>query len=194
MSSRVVFVGELNPYGARPEYALADFPSGASGDRLRRRVLAVSSATYDQFLRYNLCTGIWSTPRARVRAGELLAAHPGAICMVALGRKVAEAFGCGSVKPFEAARRDGEPPILCLPHPSGLNRTWVDPEAAPRARTALSEIAPDVPWGENINGPALTAAGMRAAARNCLRHRCGNCGGLEVDGVCPECGPDPSKL
>ena len=59
LRSRVLLVGEVNPYGADPRMALYHLPRGASGDRLRE-ILGLDDATYIRRLsRVNLCTGRW---------------------------------------------------------------------------------------------------------------------------------------
>lgn len=52
--NRLIIVGELNPYGSGPSWALHHLPRGASGDRLRqhrgeRRHEAAPFAFYGPF-------------------------------------------------------------------------------------------------------------------------------------------------
>lgn len=146
--STVVLVGELNPYGIDPKYALFDLPQRASGHRLRTLVLGVERRTYMSFKRHNLCTGSYSKREAEQEAGRLYlevydSRKVSDAVFVLLGRKVATAFGCGSMNPFT---REGR--WVLLPHPSGLCREWNVPGAYARAQDVLREAAPDVPWGE----------------------------------------------
>jgi len=46
--------------------------------------------------------------------------------------------------------------FVSLPHPSGRNLAWNDPSASVRARSALRDLDPEVPWGELI-GDAVVA-------------------------------------
>jgi hypothetical protein len=146
----VILVGECNPYGGSPDYALFDEPSDSSGGRLRRRVLGLSRETYFGPLveRLNLCQGReWNAAEARLAAAAVLrgAAEGGAV-VVALGRRVASALGFRA-KFFESQELAGAT-VLSLPHPSGLSRLWNEPGARARARGALAALVPGVPWGE----------------------------------------------
>ena len=162
-----VFVGELNPYGANPHFALYCLPATSAGGRLQRLVCGLHRTTYLACLRHNLCDGRWSAPAARDRANALLAELaadgtpsplPG---FVLLGRKVASAFGLGDIPPFTGAFRGvpgrtepGAVACIVLPHPSGLCRVWNEPDAFDRARTLLRSTWPTVPWGELSGGEA----------------------------------------
>lgn len=158
---RIVLVGELNPYGADPQFALYPTPRHAAGDRLRRLVMGVRTPTYMGFTRYNLCVGKWSTRDARWQARAILAMHQGDL-LVLLGRKVTGAFFRGALPelnwpaefsrswlchPSRIATREFDN-IVVLPHPSGLCRSWNEPGAFERARAVLREVAPWVQWGE----------------------------------------------
>jgi hypothetical protein len=145
----VVLVGELNPRGRDPRYALFDLPVNAAGWRLRTKVLQVHRRTYFTFKRHNLCVGKWSRRDAEREAARLYLeeydSRKGVFLFVLLGRKVADAFGCGGLNPFTHDDR-----FLLLPHPSGRCREWNDPAAGERARSLLREVVPDVVWGEAI--------------------------------------------
>lgn len=140
MTPALVLVGELNPYGVDPRHALYDHPPGASGDRLRTVVLGVPRAVYFSFARHNLCAGVWSAADAKTEAARLRTRYP-STPIVMLGRKVAKAFGYDG----PAYTRDGL--LVAIPHPSGLCREWNDPEAVPRVRALLAEVAPGVRFG-----------------------------------------------
>ena len=143
-----VFIGELNPYGMNPEYALWPDPRNAAGDRLRRLILGVRRSTYHEYAKYNLCTGKWSMPAARAMAQHLRMKH-GDDVLVLLGRKVVAAFGLEGLEAFSAPR--GRRRVI-LPHPSGRNRTWNEPGAFLRARATLLSVCPDLPLGEIFPG------------------------------------------
>ena len=87
---------------------------------------------YFRFARHNLCVGVWSAADASVAADRLRARYP-STPIVMLGRKVARGFGYAG----PAFSRDGL--LVAIPHPSGLCRTWNDPEAVPRVRALLAE-------------------------------------------------------
>lgn len=142
-----IFIGEANPYGDDPYYALHDYPLTSAGGRLRFKILGVYSRTYLACERFNLCPRTWSREQARVRAADLLNTRPGEV-LVLLGRKVAEAFGVADVPPFATKQIIGGPRLVVLPHPSGLNRLWHEPGAVQRARTAILAACPDFPVGE----------------------------------------------
>ena len=153
--STVVLVGESNPYGSDPKFALFDKPEKASGFRLRTRVLGVDRQTYFGFRRHNLVRGPWSMRAARVEARVLdQYVYPGEdVRFVLLGRKVATAFGYADAEPFSVSGL-----FVLLPHPSGLCREWNVPGAYERARDVLRLAVPDVSWGM-LDVPD---AGMRA--------------------------------
>ena len=141
---RPLLVGEANPYGGDPEYALYPYPEGASGDRLCRKVMGLSPREYlAMFDRVNLCPTRWSMKTARLRALEILASDRGAPrAYVLLGSKVRAAFGVGH-DPFTHFRSLRELPgpqvFVVLPHPSGLSRAWNAPGAYDRAREVLEQ-------------------------------------------------------
>ncbi len=152
-----VLVGELNPYGSRPEFALYDSPEGSAGERMRRMVCGLRPHTYRALSRHNLCVGEWSGPVARASARHLSCSYEGRV-LVLLGRKVASAFGLAREPAFSIHR----PPVftlvggpttvhVLLPHPSGLCREWHEPGAFARARGLLREACPWVPWGEALD-------------------------------------------
>lgn len=130
-----LLVGEMNPYGAEPDFALYPSPPGCSGYRLCRLVLRMDPDAYlEAFDRANLCAGKWSTPKAAARAREIFEARnssseEGAVVM--LGAKVAAAF-LFQFRPFTVVGR-----YVCLPHPSGLSRAWNAPGAFDLARATL---------------------------------------------------------
>ena len=160
----VILVGEDNPYGDDPRFALYPHPDGSAGARFCRLVCGLPRADYIGLRRTNLCVGKWSAPAARKAADQLrLDVLPGHV-LVLLGRKVAGAFGLAGSLAFSTAReadRDVYGPLdvqrlgaagqvvryVLLPHPSGRNTTWNEPGAFERARSLLRSAVPGVPWG-----------------------------------------------
>ena len=197
---RIVLVGESNPYGEDPRYALYDEPKNFAGGRLRRLIFGLRRTHYFGHTdRYNLCTGPWSVLRARERANEILRAHASEVrddTIVLLGRKVVGAFFGGPEslaesdwpRPFTydhlryaplggcATKREREN-LVILPHPSGRNREWNTPGAFERARGLLKLGEPDIPWG-SIDIPVV------------VQVFCTNCGKPTTDNICSDCGFD----
>lgn len=134
-----LLVGELNPYGSDPQFALYPAPDGCSGHRLCRLVLGMTRRAYlDSFERVNLCEGRWSMYEASKRMQEYRT-HGAAIIL--LGAKVSAAFEITPYQPFTL--HDGGK-TLVLPHPSGLCRLWNEPRAFERARGLVARVAPEV--------------------------------------------------
>lgn len=136
--SRPVLVGEANPYGGDPYYALYPSPDGCSGHRLCCLVLGMTRVAYLRtFDRVNLCPRDWSMKLARAFACN----NVGKRCVL-LGAKVCKAH-CVPYVPFTQQLFVGEP-VLVLPHPSGLCRLWNEPGAFGRAREAVGEFLPEI--------------------------------------------------
>jgi hypothetical protein len=155
---RPLLVGEANPYGSAPEFALYPSPRGCSCDRLCRLVLGLDPDDYlERFDRVNLCPREWSIRDARIRA-ETIRKELRDAPVVLLGAKVCAAFEV-TFRPFSAVGgrvRAGSwvPVYVVMPHPSGLSRAWGAPGAYERARAVLREAgvlpgaaAPDIGWG-----------------------------------------------
>lgn len=154
MPSPVLFVGEANPYGLAPEFALYCMPPESAGGRLQRLVCGLRRHTYLALARVNLCQGNWNLKEARNMAGEILSRADTPPVVVMLGRKVFSAFEKAGEwdwagRPFDVrgGGRDGRD-FITLPHPSGLCRLWAEPGAFERARALLRQDCPSVPWGE----------------------------------------------
>lgn len=163
----VAFVGEDNPYGANPEFALYPRPDGCSGHRLCDRILGLSERVYlmPHIRRMNLCGDSWSTQDARDAASELIVEPPAPV-IVLLGAKVRAAVewylsgaiggkvklpafaehvvrggGLGIALPVELVT------LIALPHPSGRNLIWNEPGRIEEARALLRAHVPGIPWG-----------------------------------------------
>jgi hypothetical protein len=140
---KTLIVGELNPYGSDPHFALYPLPAGAAGDRLCR-ILGLRRGDYlARFDRVNLCDGKWSASAARERAGEIMDSDHERV--VLLGSKVAKAFGV-PFRPFEFVPGCWQT-LLVLPHPSGRCRIWNDHRSVTNAKLAVAEL-------ERRGGPA----------------------------------------
>lgn len=138
---RPLLVGEANPYGGDPGFALYPSPRGCSGERLCRLVFQMDPDRYlEAFDRANLCPREWSLLQAQSRAAVLLVeARACGQTVVCLGAKVARV--CASrFEPFAILPgTDLVPKRVILPHPSGLSRAWNVPGAYDRARAVLRE-------------------------------------------------------
>lgn len=145
-----IIVGESNLFGGSEYFALYPEPEGCSGDRLCRLVMGLRRETYmASFERVNLVQGKWSMRAARERAKDLsLGGHR---TLVLLGRRVAQAFDLP--KHWQPPRLElrGDLVLAALPHPSGLNRMWGNPEMVPACREVLRGVLPRIPFGE-LNG------------------------------------------
>lgn len=141
-------VGECNPYGADPYFALYPLPENASGGRLAR-ILGLSRTEYlRRFDRVNLCEGSWSLPAARAKAQALRDGRP----LVLLGAKVCAAFKLAFVPFMQTGLVEQVEPTqgfikyrriavaYILPHPSGLNRIWNESDAVEKSRLCVAEF------------------------------------------------------
>lgn len=163
-ASKVLLVGELNPYGGPDSNALVPWPVGCAGHRLQSKILGVDEETYLAMNRRNLCRAVWNLGDARIAAQEICVADVWPwTSIVLLGRKVAQAFWMRGSKKFDpntivermmpfgvySSRRDWEHPvpIVTLPHPSGRNTIWNNAGAIDQARSLLRQAIPDVEWG-----------------------------------------------
>lgn len=151
--TRPLLVGELNPYGGDPDYALYPAPDGCSGHRLCCLIFGMRRTDYlREFERANLVAGRWSMPAARAAADELLERR--GCTFILLGSKVAAAFG-KKFAPFTVSRYMARDDMLLamLPHPSGLCRLWNVPGAVAQARhlvvTVYPQLAPLIGRSEN---------------------------------------------
>jgi hypothetical protein len=142
-----LLVGEANPWQTDERmamrYALHPDPPHASGGRLCFKIMGLDEATYLRaFDRIDLCHPRWSIVKARERAHQIILEQRPVV--VLCGRKVADAFEA-FVDPFTVIPAGwspavwGQTALVVLPHPSGLNRLWHQPDAFQRARDALTK-------------------------------------------------------
>ena len=150
--AKVLLLGENNPYGDDPHFALYPSPVGCTGWRLCHKVLELPADTYlEKFERRNLLQRPkWSAPLARLAARTLLAELGEGARVVVLGARVATALDLPST-PFETYDLDAcllparmnlpmiprGVRIAVLPHPSGLCRVWGSPNSYERARRSV---------------------------------------------------------
>lgn len=149
MTRQPVLVGEHNPYGEDPKYALFCHPVNSAGERLQRLVLGMQRAAYVALVRRNLCAGRWSNTAARAAAHALLELFPEPeYRFVLLGARVAGAFRT-PFEPFTVQESTYVPARshVVLPHPSGLCRLWNEPHALERARAVMVAEFPGLPLG-----------------------------------------------
>lgn len=130
-----LLVGESNPYGSDPHFALYPRPKGSAGHRLCTTVLGLREADYlERFDRVNLCAGEWSMVEAIVKANNLC--HE---VFVLLGRKVFQAFLPGPWETF-TVQNHCSGTFVILPHPSGLSRGWNAYGSFVRAQELLRSV------------------------------------------------------
>lgn len=140
--NKIVLVGEANPYGGDPKFALYPAPERSAGGRLCSLILGMRTGEYLRaFDRVNLCPSTWSIGVARLSAKGLKGRYA-----VLFGAKVCSAFDV-PFDPYESqypATVQGGGGLLILPHPSGLCRLWNEAGAYDRARRAILEFADGV--------------------------------------------------
>lgn len=141
MTEKPMIVGELNPYGGNPRYAMYPLPKWSAGGRLCRVIMGLQPREYiKRFDRVNLCVGKWNRLDAYSKAEQILNSREDGV-IVLLGQRVTRAFGANyraslfSVIPYGVTMHR----LVILPHPSGKNRAWNDPLAVRQAQAALRE-------------------------------------------------------
>lgn len=133
MDKRPVLIGMNNPVSAAPEHALFPYPPGCTGHRiyemLQERVPDVTRRQYlDAFDRRNVVSAkVFDKKLAREGAAKLEQEFWGSgRTIVLLGNDTVAAFG--------HPRSLVHPQVIAgatwrqIPHPSGLNRWYNDPE------------------------------------------------------------------
>lgn len=158
---KLLIVGELNPFGPAPVFALYHLPRQSSGNRLRQH-LGLRDATYHAIDKANLCTGKWTRQGAGGGICRLARSFNPTVVLL-LGRKVQQAFdgpeffqartGCKLDRfgPDDTLYTWPSFAMVTLPHPSGMNPMWNEPTARARARALMREHVPSIPWGEIDN-------------------------------------------
>ncbi len=140
--ARILIVGESNPYGGDPRFALWPDPPNCSGWRLCHKILGMEPEKYlGEFDRANLIFGsAWSVPKARDEAARLLVS--GRKRFLLLGQKVMAAFGAKNTEEnvFGLSRLGWGAHVVCLPHPSGRCLVWNAPGSFDRARKAVDAL------------------------------------------------------
>lgn len=141
---KVWLIGENNPYGPDPRFALYPLPERSAGGRLCHVILGMQRTDYLRaFERANLLSqSRWSAPAAR-NAAMALRERVGDGRVILFGAKVHDAW-CWHARPGRkwVPFSYVENGVLALPHPSGLCRLWNEPGAIERARAAVLELAP----------------------------------------------------
>lgn len=135
-----LLVGECNPYGMDPRFALYPGPVNSAGWRLCYRILGLSERQYlKTFLRYNLSDDPFSVVQARESVKKIIATQDGPVIL--LGAKVCLAFNA-PYDPFtvQTSLLGPERALYILPHPSGRSRAWNDPSAITKARELLKPL------------------------------------------------------
>ena len=143
---KVLLVGEDNPYGNDPKYALYHLPVNAAGDRLRRH-LGLTVGEYRAIEKVNLCSDRWRWKEARAKAAEIVGREDLDV-VVMCGAKVKSAFGREFMPSFTAMSDMEGLTMISLPHPSGRCRDWNWSGADDAARKlwreyCSTEAAPD---------------------------------------------------
>jgi hypothetical protein len=121
---RVAIIGMNNPHGPEPRLALWPEPHGSTGANLWRLTAARTGCTRMDyacaFHRYNLVErGMWDDAVARHRWSEIERdVLEGFDTLVLLGVAVRRALGL-QLPELHISRS-----LICLPHPSGLNRWY----------------------------------------------------------------------
>lgn len=155
--NKILLVGELNPYGVDPKYALYPLPEHASGARLRRILDVPLSRYLHDHDRVNLCTRVWSAKAARERAHELQLERPAGTGIVCCGAQVAKAFDLPFVTGI--VHHPGYKQIfLVIPHPSGRNRLWNDAALSGQVRASYDGLCAMVGYAWRAATPEVDRA------------------------------------
>ena len=137
----VIIVGEAP---SRPDAEA--FSASSSRDRLKQ-LLQVSDEQLDKYYHcVNLCSDSWNPEEAREAAYALvtLAKHHSKFLLC--GRKVQKTFQDSVLRKMDATSFPSNKlfvygdqcfTYVCIPHPSGRNRFWNDPENIERTQAFL---------------------------------------------------------
>ena len=143
--SDIILIGESPGKGSTlaNHSPLFPLPKSASGFRLKE-LMGLSLTQYTVLRRVNLIAkpmhGKWDKELAAWTAKGLLGGGllRDSRCIL-LGQKVKEAFSLLSMEDFTWTRYD-HIQVASIPHPSGLNRVWNDPEVKAKAERFFSEL------------------------------------------------------
>lgn len=144
-----VIIGMNNPYGVDPHYALYPLPENSAGGRLYDMIREGTHLTRPQYVsmfdRYNLVSGPWNAVAAKHRICELLPQLADRH-VVLLGKEVQRAFGVLTKAAVGEDRRvvrllpRAEATFYAIPHPSGRNQWYNDPENRERVVCLLARL------------------------------------------------------
>lgn len=140
---RPVLIGMNNPVSVDPAHALYPLPKGRAGHRLYEMLAevnpSVTMSSYARtFERLNLVIGPFDRAVARERAAELIPVLAGR-GVVLLGKEVARAFYVVDEIDWIPRRVHGATFYL-LPHPSGRNHKYNDPDVRRAAGEVLARL------------------------------------------------------
>ncbi len=146
-AQRPILIGMNNPVSSNPDHALFPVPEGCTGNRLWRMLESRTRATRanyrDVFERRNLVRGkTWNMMQASARAHEITVELRGTgRTVVLLGQDVRQAF-CHPKQLIHPQDIDG---VIWrqLPHPSGRNHWYNNPENVKLAELLLEELYRD---------------------------------------------------
>jgi len=164
--AKPILIGMNNPVSTRAGHELYPLPDGCTGNRIWKMLSARTGATMRQYLetfeRRNLVRGAaFDKVQARAKAYEyVVELRDSGRTVVLLGNEVRRAFdfvlrGDGSLFGDE-----GLPPVLVhptviggvtwrqIPHPSGLNRWYNEPENVKVVELLLEELYLDASRGD----------------------------------------------
>jgi hypothetical protein len=146
-----LLIGMNNPYGQNPRYALYPMPENSAGGLLYDMVREATGLTPPQYIemfdRINIVDGEWNRRRAAANAVDLIRSLAGRN-VVLLGRKVQEAFGLyhsdrgpiTEIRKVTSLLPRGEATFHCIPHPSGRNPWYNDPENRQLVKNLLARL------------------------------------------------------
>lgn len=140
----LIFVGEHNPYGEHPEYAMYPVPAASSGGRLAV-LLGLNPETIECSWRANLCPRGWLAAEALRRMRLLLAGPWGryVLCGSRVRGALLKARDLAPATKSQAAVAawtiNGKR-FLAIPHPSGRSRRWDDPGVRDATRARFLEM------------------------------------------------------
>lgn len=162
----LVVVGQTNPYGADPHFALYTRPQNATGARLYYIVRQALGEAKQPVMsewewlkvaeRINLCTGEFRDTEARAAAARVVRERRDRPVLL-LGKRVADAFAALLPEPALYEGREG---VYLIPHPSGRNRAWNHPSAYQAAATCVAKAIAQA-FGQAVETDRVQETQMR---------------------------------